>query len=579
MCASPRITTFLSSVSRYQANVRHLAGKDNIPSDFASRNAAECTTPTCQICSFVERVEDSVVMNTSVEDISSGNKRLPFTNRAAWQTIQLECADLRRTHSHLTQGTRPSKKLTNIKDVKRYLNIVTIAKDGLLVVKRTDPFAPPRECIVVPRQKTVYCPATVTILGWVWNEGTIRASQHRISTLSSCSPPEKIRNLRSFIGTYKVLARVLPGCASLVAPLEDATIGQQSQDKIQWSDELRDSFRVAQAALSSNHTITLPRRPDQIWIVTDAAIKKHSVGSTMYVSRGDKLHLADFFSAKLRGRQATWLPCEIEALSIAIATRHFGPYIIQSHHKPCILTDSKPCVKAYEKLCRGEFSASPRITTFLSSVSRYQANVRHLAGKDNIPSDFACQICSFVERVEDSVVMNTSVEDISSGNKRLPFTNRAVWQTIQLECADLRRTHSHLTQGTRPSKKLTNIKDVKCYLNIVTIAKDGLLVVKRTDPFAPPRECIVVPRQVLDGLLTAIHIRLSHPSCYQMKQVLHRYFFALDMDKAIQPVSTSCHQCPSLNKVPHTIVKQSTSDPPESVGSLYAADVIKRERH
>ena len=34
-------------------------------------------------------------------------------------------------------------------DIKRYLNAGTIAKDGLLVVKRNGPLAPTRECIVV----------------------------------------------------------------------------------------------------------------------------------------------------------------------------------------------------------------------------------------------------------------------------------------------------------------------------------------------------------------------------------------------------------------------------------------------
>lgn len=81
-------------------------------------------------------------------------------------------------------------------------------------------------------------------------------------------------------------------------------------------------------------------------------------------------HLSGFFSAKLRGRQVTWLPCEVEALSIAVAIEHLHPYIVQSIHKACILTDSKPCVQAFEKLCRGEFSASPRVSTFLSTVSR-----------------------------------------------------------------------------------------------------------------------------------------------------------------------------------------------------------------
>lgn len=54
-----------------------------------------------------------------------------------------------------------------------------------------------------------------------------------------------------------------------------------------------------------------------------------------------------------------------------------------------MLTDSKPCVQAFEKMCRGEFSASPRVSTYLSTVSRFQANVRHVAGVAILPSDFA----------------------------------------------------------------------------------------------------------------------------------------------------------------------------------------------
>ena len=79
----------------------------------------------------------------------------------------------------------------------------------------------------------------------------------------------------------------------------------------------------------------------------------------MSVSRENKLLLASFFSAKLRKHQVTWLPCEIEALSITAAVKHFSPYIIQSTHNTCLLTDSKPCVQAVEKLCRVSFQQVP----------------------------------------------------------------------------------------------------------------------------------------------------------------------------------------------------------------------------
>ena len=57
-----------------------------------------------------------------------------------------------------------------------------------------------------------------------------------------------------------------------------------------------------------------------------------------------------------------------------------------------------------------------------------------------------------------------------------------------------------------------------------------------------------------------------------------RYLYALDMDKTIELVTNSCHQCASLKKVPHTLLEQSTGDPPEVVGVAFAADVLKRER-
>ena len=437
--------------------------------------------------------------------------------------------------------------------------------------------------------KTVINPKSTTILGWIWSSGTLSASPHRVNTLASCPQPNTVSRMRSFVGAYKVLARVIPGCSAHLAPLDDITAGRQSQETIAWTDELRDSFLKAQRALSSARTIMLPKPDDQLWIVTDGAVREPGIGATLYVTREEKLHLSGFFSAKLRGSQATWLPCEVEALSIAAATKHFSPYIIQSNKNACILTDSKPCVQAFEKLCRGEFSASPRVSTFLSVLSRYQASVRHVAGSAILPSDFAsrnappcqyetCQVCSFIMRTKESVVRMTSIQDVLDGNVRLPFTSRAAWLAVQSECPDLRRTHAHLIQGTRPSRKVTNIKDVKRYLNVATVASDGLLVVKRDEPLAQSRECIIIPRQALDGLLTSLHIQLSHPSCHQLKTVVKRYLYALDMDKAVEQVSDRCHACAALRQTPTARIEQSTSPPPDRVGQSFAADVIKRCR-
>ena len=134
---------------------------------------------------------------------------------------------------------------------------------------------------------------------------------------------------------------------------------------------------------------------------------------------------------------------------------------------------------------------------------------------------------------------------------------------------------AHLKQSTQPSKKLTNIRDVKRYLNLASVSKDGLLVVPRSQPLTPSTELIVVPHSILDGLLTALHIKLDHPSKHQLLMVVQRHFLALDMSTAITRMSDSCHTCASLKMFPGALASQSSDDPPEVVGLSFAADVIR----
>jgi len=438
-------------------------------------------------------------------------------------------------------------------------------------------------------KKTVIAPAETIILGWIWKNGCLKADPHKIAPLSVCSQPATTKGLRSYLGAYKVLARVIPGCAKFLQPLEQLTHGKKSADKIVWNETSIDAFKRSQLHLQSSRVIALPRENDQLWIVTDGASSNSGIGATLYVVRDEALQVAGFFSQQLSPTHRKWLPCEIEGISIAAAIKYFDGYIIQSKHRTQVLTDSKPCVDAYQKLLRGQYSSNARLSTFLSSVSRHHVIIQHLSGASNLPSDFSsrnpiicdepkCQICGFVRDIDESVVRGLSIRDVVEGRQQLPFTSRKAWLLTQSECRDLRRTRAHLLQGTRPSKKENTIKSVKRYLGKVDIASDGLLIVRSSDKLAPQKETIVVPEAVLPGLLTALHIRLNHPTTTELSKVFKRYFWALNADQAIYTAYHTCHTCASLQKFPTVLVPQATSDPPAGVGSQFAADVLVRER-
>ena len=448
--------------------------------------------------------------------------------------------------------------------------------------------------LVLNPTKTTIFPKRCVILGWVWEMGTLSASSHRIAALSAVEPPTTVKALRSFIGAYKYISRVIRWHSDFVNPLDQIVAGKDSKEAIVWSDEMRGHFERCQKSLNSCKSIHIAKRTDKLWIHTDGALRPVTsltggIAATLFLVRDTKVLLGGFFNAPLKQAQRLWLPCEIEALAIGAAVSYFSPMIVQSVHRASVATDSRACVLAYDRMRRGLFSHSARVMTFLTAVCRYQVVITHKAGKEIPFTDYAsrhpvqctdnsCQVCKFVQDFAEQVVRRLSVQDVVTGAAHMPFTNRKSWIDSQRECPDLRKVFSFLSLGSRPRKKETTLRDVKTYLQQVVIANDGLLVVRNILPFQVESERIVVPKKFIRGLLTAIHLRFGHPTAHQLKQLVRRYFYAINIDRCIEEVSSACDTCDSLKFVPEELCVQSTTTSPTVVGSTFAFDVLKRER-
>ena len=60
----------------------------------------------------------------------------------------------------------------------------------------------------------------------------------------------------------------------------------------------------------------------------------------------------------------------------------------------------------------------------------------------------------------------------------------------------------------------------------------------------------MVPRHVLSGLLTALHLKLQQPTKLQLSKVFHRSFYALDSDREIALVTEQCATCAAIATMP-----------------------------
>ena len=147
--------------------------------------------------------------------------------------------------------------------------------------------------------------------------------------LKTCETPKTVKQLKSFIGAYKVLSRVIPDCAKVISPLDNVVAGRASSDKLVWSGQVEEDFKKAKNHLDKTTPIKMPRKSDKLWIVLDAATRSPGIGATLYIGESDNdLKIDGFFSAKLKSNQIDWLPCEREALGIASSIKYFQAYIV-----------------------------------------------------------------------------------------------------------------------------------------------------------------------------------------------------------------------------------------------------------
>ena len=165
--------------------------------------------------------------------------------------------------------------------------------------------------------KTIVCPKQPTILGWLWDSGTLSPSSHKLVPLAAVDYPKTCTSMRSFIGAFKAVSRCIPGYATLVSPLEDDIKGLQGSQTIIWSQDLHQVFRKAQEALNFPRTLTIPRPFDRLLMTVDASPKNMRLGAILFIIRDGERMVAEFFSFKLKEYQLSWLPCEYEALAIA----------------------------------------------------------------------------------------------------------------------------------------------------------------------------------------------------------------------------------------------------------------------
>ena len=454
-------------------------------------------------------------------------------------------------------------------------------------------------------EKTKIFPKSADVLGWVWEEGGyLKASPHRQLGLlnTKIDDIKTVRDMRSWVGLFKTLHIVTPRISEILAPFEASTAGKDTKDKFEWNFELEKLFRNAKEQISKQVRLVLPSPDEQLIMETDAAKGggkdnlPAGIGHVVFVVRDGKKLPVRVHSAKLPDKCKKWSPCEVEALAFAAGIDREYDLVRESKHPLIICPDSKPVHEAVKFINQGKFSASARMSSFLTNVNRTRIESKHISGKAKLnpisdlqsryPADCNsdhCSIHKFLNEAIDSVV-DEGAKNCQIKNEA-NYNNKTSWKSAQEANQACVISKQLLTSGKPPPKAIGKTSgefynDIRQYCRDATVTKDGLLVVKAKPDLLSgniPRERIIIPKPLVPALLYHLHNHNdAHPVRSQQKASFQRQFYAIHIDKHLDLLYKNCYKCAALQKLPRQIIQNETKTDVTGPQTHFHADVIKR---
>ena len=446
-------------------------------------------------------------------------------------------------------------------------------------------------------------PKTTILFGWKLSKGLWSPTVHTTSALAKAPLPKTVKQLRSFLGSYKQFTNCVQRYGEILTQLEGMTGSHiPGAEVLQWTKSQEEAFYAARESTKTVDAFAIPRPSDKIYTYSDFSRAHRAVGGKMEFERvmedgKVKRFLGGYFSVMVDSFKSQWWPCEGEALAARLVLEFFERYIREADTDSVHYTDNQPVVDAWKKARRGGFSTNARISTFLAAVANFPIEIRHKAGALMLTSDYAsrhpqvcpdktCSLCKFAyqeQMIGDNcdLIRQITVEEVLSGEVTMPLTARRAWLEVQAADPVHIKLKYLIEVGQEPHKKQTkgDANKLKLLYNLygkgdLRVEKDGLVTVRQHGP-SKSAWVTSIPYKLFPGLSQALHLKFSHPSKNQLVQLMSRYFYTPGHQAIIEETVNSCSVCLSMKILPK-VLKEHQATPVEALGARFSTDVMMR---
>src|SRR5437867_2034858 len=227
-------------------------------------------------------------------------------------------------------------------------------------------------------KKCCFAKKKVSFLGPTVGEGKRLPKLEKVEAIMHVPEPKTKKLLRSFLGMTSFFRSFISMYADIVAPLTELT-KEKFSNTVKFTDIERKAFKTVKAELCKCVELHAPDYTKPFIIRSDASAL--AVGCTLsQVGNDDIEYPLAFASSKLKGAELNWSTIIKEAYSIIFALKRFDPIVFLS--KITLYTDHSPLRYVIDNS-----ATSSKLMRWSLFLTRYDIDVIHIKGRDNIVSD------------------------------------------------------------------------------------------------------------------------------------------------------------------------------------------------
>ena len=388
----------------------------------------------------------------------------------------------------------------------------------------------PRKCCLA-RDEVVFLGHKVSHTG-------VQPDPANVAKVKEWPRPVKAEDLKSFLGLTGYYSKFVPDYSDIARPIREEA---EKKGKIEWSNELIESFEGLKKRLISPPILALPSFKGTFKLATDAS--NSAVGAVLSELIDGEEKVIAYASKVLSKTERRWPTYDKELWAIVWAIRHFRQYLVGAPFE--VLTDHKPLLNAPQSIDVDK-DATGRRGRWAVELSTHDFQVTHRKGLDNGNADAMSRRMSrnmdeeekpseihVVKEDEESIIRDVKLESMKFEQELDPTVNlMKEW----------------VVDGKLPSKK----KLKKCSRELRTLARFFDQMVIEEDILKMQKEheestttVTILPRVYREMVLKMLHndCTAGHFGAVRTRERVLKRFFWPTVEKDVREHCETCIEC------------------------------------